>query len=992
MGSSMSRETRFGARTLLVAILTAAMALQGYLPAVTAHADTARPGDAATHEIEVGETVTLPSPGGRATFESSDPGVATVTEGGVVTGVGEGRATIRATVAMPGIGGRLWEWALTIIGRVLGEHDPMAQTVTRESCVVVRPKADERPADSDGDGIPDADEASLGTDPLRRDTDGDGLSDYEELPLGTDPLAPNGYDAARDSDGDGLADLDEATRHGTDPHARDTDFDGLSDYEEVVTHKTDPLRRDTDGDSLSDKFEVDHGLDPNSGSSDGTHRDDEVKVSQTLPESAVSRQLRDESNVARPSLKGEVAGELARHVFLSESDSSTVGDNRAIVGKAVYVDGDDGHVSGLTLSFDLSRYEGDATHLAIAALDGDGGYAPVDFERTGTTLSATLESGRGTYFVLDVREFLGSLGIRLEGAVPASATHAESLEGRDEGRDGEGANAIVAEKSEGALGEDASASGMGAREPTEGEVTEYGAEVDGTLLASLNDSNAALLSPDVSGQADIVFAIDTTGSMSPTISRVVTNVISFTTTLSERYNVKVNYALIDFRDLEEDGPESTAVVKNGSSNWFSDAGAFALKVQALSASGGGDAPECAVDALETARQLDWRGNSSKFVILITDADYKMANRYGIGSMDEETRLLAHDGIVTSVVTGSDCKEAYRSLYEATGGIYADISSESFSSSLLTLADLIGNKTSDGTWVILGSGYRYVKLTDSPDQDGDGLTTAYELGDTKRLDLSPWVEFLLMKAGVPAEKYVGKTSIIVYDAKSDPTRGDTDGDGIPDGKEGKPVDTAPWRKGLKDGIVGAIKICSYGDGASSLPGFGGHAYLAYASFITTDVTMHGMRVTRVEDRTEDYMPIRGDSPADNTFTLESDSVMSFGTWAEWLPDKQKGVWIDNEIYVYSDDKLKSDKNTSLMKYVTYAQLEKMESSAKAHSIWTLLYNCAAFATDVWNETIGDDLSAMGLWKGLWPSPRSLAYNIRQREGYEVGSVMHSEWPS
>lgn len=983
MGSSMSREIRFGARTLLVAILTIAMALQGYFPAVTAHADTARPGDAAAYEIEVGETVALPSLDGRTTFESSNPRVATVTEGGVVTGVGEGRATIRATIAMSGIGGRLWEWALTIIGRMLGEHNPIAQTVTREFRVVVRPKADERPADSDGDGIIDADEASLGTDPLRPDTDGDGLSDYEELLLGTDPLTPNGYDAARDSDGDGLTDLDEATKHKTDPHARDTDFDGLSDYEEVATHRTDPLRRDTDGDSLSDKFEVDHGLDPNSGSSDGTHRDDEVKISQTLPESAMSRQLRDESNVARPSLKGEVAGELARHVFLSESDSSTVGDNRAIVGKAVYVDGDDGHVSGLTLSFDLGGYEGDLTYLAIATLDGDGGYAPVDFERTGTTLSATLESGRGTYFVLDVREFLGSLGIRPEGAVPASATHAESLEGRD----GEGANAIVAEKSEGALGEDASAGGMGAREPTEGEVTEYGAEVDGTLLASLNDSNAALLSPDVSGQADIVFAIDTTGSMSPTISRVVTNVISFTTTLSERYNVKVNYALIDFRDLEADGPESTAVVKNGSSNWFSDAGAFALKVQALVASGGGDAPECAVDALETARQLDWRGNSSKFVILITDAGYKMANRYGIGSMDEETRLLAHDGIVTSVVTGSDCKEAYRSLYEATGGIYADISSESFSSSLLTLADLIGNKTSDGTWVILGSGYRYVKLTDSPDQDGDGLTTAYELGDTKRLDLSPWVELLLMKAGVPAEKYVGKTSIIVYDAKSDPTRGDTDGDGIPDGKEGKMVDTAPWRKGLKDGIVGAIKICSYGDGASSSAGFDGHAYLAYTSFITTDVTMYGMLVTRVEDRTERGKPPREDTPVDNTFTLESDSVMSFGTWAGWLPNKQKGVWINNEFYTYTDDQLKSGQ-TSLMKYVTYAQLEKMESSAKAHSIWTLLRNCAWFATNVWNETIGDNLSA----DGPWPSPRSLAYNIQQREGYEVGSLMHSEWPS
>ena len=80
--------------------------------------------------------------------------------------------------------------------------------------------------------------------------------------------------------------------------------------------------------------------------------------------------------------------------------------------------------------------------------------------------------------------------------------------------------------------------------------------------------------------------------------------------------------------------------------------------------------------------------------------------------------------------------------------------------------------------------------------------------------------------------------------------------------------------------------------------------------------------------------------------------------------------------------------SLMKYVTYVQLKRLESSAKAHSRWTLLYNCAAFATNVWNETIGDNLSV----KGPWASPRSLAYNIQQREGYEAGSVMHSEWPS
>ena len=47
MGSGMSRETRFGARTPLVAIPTVATAPQGYFPAATARADTARPGDAA---------------------------------------------------------------------------------------------------------------------------------------------------------------------------------------------------------------------------------------------------------------------------------------------------------------------------------------------------------------------------------------------------------------------------------------------------------------------------------------------------------------------------------------------------------------------------------------------------------------------------------------------------------------------------------------------------------------------------------------------------------------------------------------------------------------------------------------------------------------------------------------------------------------------------------------------------------------------------------
>jgi hypothetical protein len=53
--------------------------------------------------------------------------------------------------------------------------------------------------DSDGDGLTDAEEYELGTNPFLADTDGDGLSDFAEIALGTSPTNP-------DSDGDGIPD------------------------------------------------------------------------------------------------------------------------------------------------------------------------------------------------------------------------------------------------------------------------------------------------------------------------------------------------------------------------------------------------------------------------------------------------------------------------------------------------------------------------------------------------------------------------------------------------------------------------------------------------------------------------------------------------------------------------------------------------------------------------------------------------------------------
>ena len=69
-----------------------------------------------------------------------------------------------------------------------------------------------------------------------------------------------------DADADGLTNAEEATL-GTDPLRADTDGDGLSDGDEVHVYHTNPLAADTDGDGVSDAAEIAAGTDPlNSGS------------------------------------------------------------------------------------------------------------------------------------------------------------------------------------------------------------------------------------------------------------------------------------------------------------------------------------------------------------------------------------------------------------------------------------------------------------------------------------------------------------------------------------------------------------------------------------------------------------------------------------------------------------------------------------------------------------------------------------------------------
>ncbi len=112
------------------------------------------------------------------------------------------------------------------------------------------------PADTDEDGLSDAVELLLGTDPDDSDTDNDGIDDGAEVAGGD----PNVYDDGTDSD----------------PLDADTDDDGISDGDELAGSgplagfgPTDPLNPDSDDDGLHDGLEAGVADGLGDGTSDG---------------------------------------------------------------------------------------------------------------------------------------------------------------------------------------------------------------------------------------------------------------------------------------------------------------------------------------------------------------------------------------------------------------------------------------------------------------------------------------------------------------------------------------------------------------------------------------------------------------------------------------------------------------------------------------------------------------------------------------------------
>ena len=220
----------------------------------------------------------------------------------------------------------------------------------------------------------------------------------------------------------------------------------------------------------------------------------------------------------------------------------------------------------------------------------------------------------------------------------------------------------------------------------------------------------------VQKNAELVFVIDSTGSMGDAINNVKTGITSFVNSL-ETQGVNLRIGIVEYRDIEEDGLDSTIIHELNHSPWMNSTSEMVGVLGGIAADGGGDIPESVIDGLGylvDGETIPWSSDSYKFAVVLTDAGYKVANRHGFNSLQEVADALLHAGINTSVVTEESEFSTYEELYTTTGGTRANIYSD-FSTVLADLANQILGLTEKAKKAIyVLPGYLGSELYDGPD--------------------------------------------------------------------------------------------------------------------------------------------------------------------------------------------------------------------------------------------------------------------------------------
>lgn len=169
---------------------------------------------------------------------------------------------------------------------------------------------------------------------------------------------------------------------------------------------------------------------------------------------------------------------------------------------------------------------------------------------------------------------------------------------------------------------------------------------------------------DTSGgasKADIVFVLDVTGSMGNEISSVKNNIIEFANSLSMG-GTDYQLGLVTFLDVVENVYPFTKDVQ-----------AFQQSIAAQFAHGGGDGPENSLQALLDASRFNFRPDSKRMIIWITDANYHENDSYTPLKKGPVTDSLLVKGIVVNAIGETSYKSSfYDPVILATNGNFYDI--------------------------------------------------------------------------------------------------------------------------------------------------------------------------------------------------------------------------------------------------------------------------------------------------------------------------------
>ena len=764
-----------------------------------------------------------------------------------------------------------------------------------------------------------------------KDTDGDGLTDYLEMIFGC-----NKHIA--DTDGDRLTDMQEVHHIGSDPTKYDSLVKGVSDAEV-----------DIDEDGLSNLDELKNGTDAHNPDTDNDGLNDgkEVKEihSDPLNEDTDGDTLKDGDDIA-----------LGFSALLADTDSNGILDCDEKVFQEISVEinnKEKDEVAEVSVSFEGTGYIKSTT--SIEDIYGIDAFVSDTAGLTGVPVEITTTSkfDKATINFLMNKE-----------TVSSEEMSDLLIMWYDEEND-----IFVAQKT------DVNVEKM----TVSATVTHFSKY----LLVDKKEwfkawRNEIHYSNGIECTYDTVIAIDCSGSMSSNDRNFM---YTYRDTLypGSSYQVSTCYrklAAENYINAKRDDDKTAIVLFDSKATvscpLTSSRGTAILALNQIYSNGNTSFENAVKTSIDVLKEAD--DSSEKMILLLSD---------GVSSISNATLNLAvSNGIVINTVyIGSSTEnDLLKNIAEQTGGqyfkavtaeelikIYSKISitqkidsTDSDGDGLPDIFEIAGMKLSNGR-----------VITTDPfvaDTDGDGLSD----GDEINVNPTFLLQNIFDELGIPLE-----VSSYVFEMNSDPTKKDSDGDGINDyftnydydsdetvyDKDNRPLQKGIYSSSAKDVVTGELTIVS----CTNFPL--GHAFLVYRSFVndTLDFTKltYGYEYKTWDEMEPcmysmgrlDYVAI-GNAGAGayggSSNPSESGSSGSSGSGSSSSGSDRAGVYFNREFALEMSSEEKAyDENKAYSRLISEKQLQKAIEHCEKQNYYNLVENnCAIVAAGAWNAAFDE----------------------------------------